>query len=223
MSTPRASLLLLVVGLAPACGGHPTRESHFADQPHALVDLELTAEHAYERALAGDTAAVQTASSRALDDWTQLRGDARRRGGDQDLLGEVDEAVLALGSLAGTSVDPIQLGRAANRITGSLDELFALYDPEVASGVMELDYLGREIILDGKAEDFRHAGTHASLLDERWSALRPALEERGAEQLAKLDDDVAAITAAVLAKDAAAVEAHATALVIRVDDVERAL
>jgi hypothetical protein len=213
--------LLLTVGFITAgCGARPNRVERYDDLPAALADLEATSEKAYDRAVAGDAAAVAQASTRLLDDWTRLRGDARRRGAADDVLSEMDAAVVALGDAAGASTDPIVLGRAVNRITGSLDEIFALYDPTVSAGVMEIDYLGREIALDGMAADMHHAGTHSSMLDEAWMELRPALE---ASPASKLDEAVKAIRAAVTSRDPDAIAACARDLVARVYDVESGL
>lgn len=209
--------VLLLALLASACGARPNRVEHYDDHPAALADLEATSEQAYDRAIAGDAAAVAKASTRALDDWTRLRGDARRRGADDDVLAEMDAAVVGLGDAARISTDPIVLARAANRITGSLDELFGLYDPETSARVMELDYLGREIALDGRAADMRHAGTHSSMLDEFWMTLKPELAEA---QSALLDKAVLAIRSAVASRDAAAIEARGSALVDTVYVVE---
>src|SRR5690349_16124760 len=117
--------ILVVIGAA-ACGGRQSRVEHLDARPAALAKLEATADLAYERALAGDSAGVSAASTRAIEDWTQVRPELDRRGAEADVLVEMDGAVLALGKVARASVDPIALGRAANRITGALDELYAV-------------------------------------------------------------------------------------------------
>jgi hypothetical protein len=213
---------LLVLGaLLAGCGARPNRAEHVGGKPSALVDLEVTSEHAYDRAVAGDSAAVRAASTRVLDDWTQVRQDANGRGADDDVLDEVDQAVLAFADAARDSTDPVTLGRAANRITGSLDELYAAFDPALRSDVMELDYLGRELALDGMASDLRHAATHVSLLDDRWMELRPLLGD--SKSAAELAIAVRATDAAVDAKDGALLRSRADALVQRVYELETAL
>jgi len=86
---------------------------------------------------------------------------------------------------------------------------------------MELDYLGRELALDGMASDMRHAATHQSLLQDRWMELRPLLGE--SKPAADLAIAVRATDEAVDAKDGAILRTRAEALVQRVYDLETAL
>jgi hypothetical protein len=214
--------LLFLGALLAGCGARPNRTEHdVGGKPAALVDLEVTSEHAYDRAMAGDTAGMAAASTRLLDDWTKVREAANGHGTEDDILDETDAAVLAFADTARTSTDPLTLARAANRITGSLDELYAAFDPALRSDVMELDYLGRELALDGLASDLRHAATHVSLLDDRWMELRPLLGE--SKPAADLAIAVRATDEAVDAKDGAILRSRAEALVQRVYDLETAL
>jgi hypothetical protein len=215
---------LLVLGvLLAGCGAGAKRVDHAGGGAGTspLADLEATSEQAYDRAVAGDTGAMAAASTRLLDDWTKVREDADMRGADDDMLDEIDQAVIAFSNTARASTDPVTLGRAANRITGSLDELFAVFDPNLRSDVMELDYLGRELALDGMASDMRHAATHQSLLQDRWMELRPLLGE--SKPAADLAIAVRATDEAVEAKDGAILRTRAEALVQRVYDLETAL
>jgi hypothetical protein len=221
--TTKPMFVLAAALLGGACGARATKTERADTLPKALVDLEAASEHGYDRALAGDTAAVVEDADRVLDDWTHLRGEVHRRGAASDVLGEVDEAVLAFGNVARSSTDAVVVARAANRITGSMDELFALYDPGVRADLMDLDYLGRALSLDGRAADLRHAGTHLSLLDTRWAELRPEIEQLGnADEFGKLEAAIGATRVAVASLDAETITTRANDLVDRVYDVESA-
>ena len=113
----------------------------------------------------------------------------------------VDGAIAALIAIVPTG-SPAQLARSANAISAPMDELFALYDPAIPTAVLALDYLGREILLDGMDGDFARASSDLSSVSLAWRGLDAAVRARGgAPEAADFDDAIAAMTADARAGD----------------------
>ena len=100
--------------------------------PHELLDLEGTAEHAYDQALAGDFAAVRGDAETLAAAWASYRDTAAADGASSADLTAMDDAVSALSdAAAGTPEDGVALARDANGVSAPMDELFGLYDDPV--------------------------------------------------------------------------------------------
>lgn len=205
---PFASTLALSVLLLSACTDGDTGDP--ATFPDDLRQVEEVAEDAYDKALVGDFAAV-AADAQDLDThWQAYRGRAEDDGASPAELDAMDQAIAGLAEAAASPVDRPTVARAANAVSSGMDELFALYDPVVPADVLALDYLGREVVLDGMQLDFAAASSDTDLIDARWNGVRAAVLDAGgaseadeyAASIATLRDAIAAMNDTMLIDDA---------------------
>jgi len=201
-----------------ACGHPHGPQIAKPDVPPALTDLEVTAEHAYAGALAGNADALAADIDRIGNDWSSLRPEAGAAGVTPDLVDELDASVTDLGAAAARKQAAPDVARAANRISAALVEVYRVYAPARVPDVMQLDFLGRELALDGRTSDLRHADTDLAQIDSTWADLRPDVP---AGHAASFDAAVQAAHAAVTSKAPAAIDRNAGAVSASVDDLEQ--
>jgi len=192
--------------------------------PQAALDFEAQAEGAYDAALKGDVAGVRTAASSVRDLWKRLRKLVVRDGLRNAVIREVDASVAHLSSLSAASTDRIQLARAANAVSGPMGEVFDLYRPRVPSALLQLDFLGREIVLDCRESSVHLASVHLRDLKTEWASLRPrALKAGGTSEATRLDATLSAAADALSARKWSELERHAQAELEIVDALEHNL
>lgn len=189
--------------------------------PAALKQIEGDAEGAYDEALAGHVAAVAKVAATIDTGWKAFRVEAEAAGGRTEDLAAMDAAIAGLVSAAANTTDAILLARAANAVSGPMDELFALYEAPVPPAVLALDYLGREVVLDARQADYAGADQHVSTIEATFATFRAELVADGGEQDAKdYDASVAAMREDVKAPDAKKLEADANVGLELVDAME---
>jgi hypothetical protein len=177
--------------------------------PIALANIEGTAEDAYDMALANKPSAVAADAAELDADWKSYRSQAEADGATAATLSAVDDAIAALGAHSGADT-PESLARLANAVSAPMPILYALYKPAVPTELLELDYRGRELELDGKAANLDTATTDLAKLRATWTSLKPAvLSAGGTTQAADygatieaMDSDIAAANGTKLAMDA---------------------
>ena len=202
----RTTTLLLMLTLGgPGCTsegneGEEGAEPGAGEVPAALLAVEGAAEDAYDKALLADYAAVMDAASLLDTKWSAFRGEAKQDGAAQKELDAMDAAIGGLMQAADSPKDEASVARAANAVSAPMDELFALYDPTVPPAVLALDYLGREVVLDGMDTDFAAAGADVDDIESTWAPLEALVVDAGgtteaddyAASIADLRDDIAA-------------------------------
>ena len=158
--------------------------------PAELNSIESLAEDTYDMALASDFPAVSDNAAKLDSDWAAFRDQAKADGASDSVLTQMDQAVadLRAGSEAGFT-DPIVAARAANAVSAPMPDLFDLYNPKIPSAVLALDYLGREVVLDGMEEDFTAATSDVDAIQSEWDGLRPSLVDAGGSDVATAYDD----------------------------------
>jgi hypothetical protein len=192
--------------------------------PQAAMDFEAQAEGAYDAALKGDVAGVRTAASSLRDLWKRLRKTLARDGLRNAVIRELDASVAQLSSLSAAGTDRIQLARAANAVSGPMDDVFDLYHPRVPGALLSLDFLGRELVLDCRESSVHLATVHLRELKADWTGLRPkALKAGGSKEATRLDATVSAAADALSARNWAELERHAQAELEIVDALEHNL
>lgn len=170
--------------------------------PAGLLDVEGQAEDAYDKALARDFATVATVAASIDASWQAFRARAVTDGAAAGDLDAMDAAIVGLQDAASTSTDPATVARAANAISAPMDELFALYDPTVPTDILALDYLGREVVLDGMDADLSSAAGDVATIGATWGRVRAAvLDAGGNAEAADYDTSVAALRADIAAQD----------------------
>src|SRR5260370_11011168 len=91
--------------------------------PQAVLDFESLAEDAYDTALSGDVAAVRKAAAALSDHLKQLRKRVVRDGLKDASARALDKSVARLSELSGTSTDSVELARAANAVSDTMDDV----------------------------------------------------------------------------------------------------
>lgn len=168
----RSLLSLLMLG---ACSG--------SSIPAELANIEGTAEDAYDQALASNYADVGVDAAALDTDWTAFRDQAAADGAAEADLSAMDAAIAGLVTAVAeqTSLTDLELARAANAVSGPMDELFDLYNDPIPSAVLALDYGGREVSLDAMAEDLQAALTDIGTLETIWAGLKTQVLDAGGD------------------------------------------
>jgi hypothetical protein len=165
-------LTLVVVGCAKQGGAIPAE----------LLDIEGTAEHAYDKALVAEFASVQGDADSITAAWASYRNTAEADGASAADLTAMDDAVSALSdAVAGATGDGVALARVANGVSAPMDELVGLYDDPVPPAVLALDYGGREVSLDSLEEGLDDAAQDIDELDAVWATVRDEVVSAGGE------------------------------------------
>lgn len=187
----RISFLLLP--LLGACAGS-------SSIPATLADIEGTAEDAYDKALVSDYAAVSDDASALDSGWASFRDQAATDGAADADLSAMDDAIAGLVSAAADqpNLTDLELARAANAVSGPMDELFALYDDPVPASVLALDYGGREVSLDALEVDMTAALSDIGTLETVWGDVKQQVLDAGGDAEAA-DYDTSLATQADLA------------------------
>lgn len=189
--------------------------------PSALLALESAAEDAYDHALANDLSTLSDDATLIAEQWRQVRPKVVSDGALTQDVDAMDAAVSGFQATVGSETDPTKLARSANGISFGMDEMFALYDDAVPSDVLALDYLGRELSLDGREMDFTGAEAHVSTLEAIWNALASTVT--AADGKTEADQFAAAIQtlrADIAAADATNLELDSNVALELVDDIE---
>ncbi|MCA9552913.1 MAG: hypothetical protein KC933_22955, partial [Myxococcales bacterium] len=155
MKSRIAGLGLLLTCLAGCSSQSPA----LSTVPSGLKDIESVAEDAYDKALAGDHAAVSADADSIDTAWNTFKTQAMTDGATAGLVASVDAAVSALKTVVTSTAGDLALARSANGVSAPMSGLFALYEDPVPPAVLELDYLGREVVLDARELRFGDAST----------------------------------------------------------------
>lgn len=193
----RISFLLLP--LLGACTG-----SADSAIPAALADIEGTAEDAYDKALVSDYAAVSDDASALDSGWAAFRDQAATDGAADADITAMDDAIASLNAAVAdqANLTDFELARAANTISGPMDELFALYNDPVPASVLALDYGGREVSLDAMEVDMDAALTDIGTLETVWAGVKQdVLDAGGDAEAADYDTSLATQTDAANSAD----------------------
>lgn len=189
--------------------------------PTALANVEGTAEDAFDKALLGDRQAVAADAAQLDTDWKSFRDQASSDGADATSLAAVDAAIAGLVTAAAGTQSPVELARAANAVSAPMPTLYALYHPATPTELLELDYRGREIQLDGQQPDLARAAQDAASLRQTWTALKSAvIANGGSTQAADYDASIAALESDITAGDGAKLATDAVVGLDLVDAME---
>lgn len=109
----------------------------------------------------------------------------------------------AIRSLASVGPDDLVLRRAANETTGALVPLFPLTGDGVPLALRRLDYLGRSVVLDASAREWKRADADRDALLRIWWSIRPQVTDRsgGPRTAAAYDGVTHAMSLAIELRD----------------------
>lgn len=172
----RISVLLLP--LLGACA-----DSGTSSIPATLADIEGTAEDAYDKALVSDYTAVADDASALDAGWAEFRDQAVADGaGDADVTA-MDDAIAGLGHAVAdqAALTDYEIARAANAVSGPMDELFALYDDAIPADILALDYGGREVSIDAMEAGLGDALDDIGELEAVWSGVKQQVLDAGGD------------------------------------------
>lgn len=197
-----------------SCGVNPTI-------PAELEAVEAATESAFDKTLVGDFTTARSLSADLSASWSQYRSRALRDNAPPSAIDAIDRAVETLpAKLAGTP-DVIEASRAVNEISAPMSQLYALYDPSVPVDVLDLDHLGREVLLDALGGDLVRAGRDIDRVASTWSILEPKVAAAGGTaEIAQMQATIADARAALDAGNPAEVEVAARAELEVVDAIE---
>jgi len=209
----RFTVTLILAAMLVACSD---------EVPEELVQIEGAGEDAYDRALENDVGAVASDAEKLQSTWQSFRSEAISDGAREQDARALDLAIASLADAASGSPEPPALARAANGISAPMDELFRIYDPAVPADVLGLDYLGREVALDGMDRDLTRASADIDRIVDVWKALRPVVVDAGGSaEAGRYDASIAKERSAVEAADAKVLVDEANAQLELVDALER--
>jgi hypothetical protein len=172
-------------------------------------------------ALAENYSGVSAAAKEIDTRWKAFRAQAARDGVNESDLGNMDEAVNDLLRAAANPTGALRLARAVNAISGEMEILFEVYEPKVPPPVLQLDFLGREIALDGMEKNFASASADVDAMVLTWRRLRQTvLDAGGAQAAADYDESIICLQDALLARDAGALIEEANDNLELVDALE---
>lgn len=221
---PTSRTLALVASILASLTSGCRRASEGDDTgaPADLTMIESLAEDAFDSALAADGAALQGQASQIAAVWIEYQPVAEADGVPVESLQSLDTAIAMLSAVADSSdATVVTRGRAANAVSEPMDEAFAVYGPSVPTSVLELDFLGREVMLDGMEVDFLRGAGHVDSIETTWAGLRPEVVSAGGDAVATdFDGCVANLRTAVVVSDGTAMQTAAVVELELVDGVE---
>jgi hypothetical protein len=192
--------------------------------PQAVLDFESLAEDSYDTALSGDLAAVRTAAAALAEHWKKLRVTVVRDGLKSASVRALDKSVAQFSSLSQAGAGSLDLARAANAVSDTMDDVFALYHPKVPPEILSLDFLGRELVLDCKSTDARSAGIDLKTQEKEWAGLRPKVVKAGGnKQAGDMDAALRAASGALSRSDWGSLQKQAETQLELVDSMEKDL
>lgn len=220
LSYRRPLLMLLAawtIVLAPGQG------SAAADPiPADLAQVESAAEAGFDAALAADPAQVAAAAAAAEQGWSRYRARAARDGVPPETVLAVDAALADTRRFIAANAPAHTLARGFNGISAPLARIYAIYKPPVPAALLDLDQLGRALIVDARSADMPLASADLARLAERWASFRPrVLAAKAGRSAASMDSALARARAAIEVRDAAALERAALAETELVDVLEK--
>ena len=188
----------------------PAVSSFQSTIPAPLDAIEGLAEDCFDQALASNNSQFAHSAHTLDSKWRGFRAQAVRDGAAAQNVSDLDAAVAALNNIATHVGTSVAMARAANAVSAPMDNFFALYSPVVPPTLMELDYLGRQLVLDGMEGDFALAGSHLANLQNRWQSVKGTVVAAGGTNqaasyeisLARLQDLIAGRADASLIQEA---------------------
>lgn len=130
-----------------------------------------------------------------------------------------------LAGLAGPGADQLMLENYATVAGAGGFKDAAAKAPQSSAApptIMRLDYLGRELLLDGMEKDFAAAAAHLKTTEETWKALKARVAKAGGLASSKAyERELASLKSALRARDAAALISAAKASLDAASDIQK--
>jgi hypothetical protein len=220
LAQARRAFAMALVLVTTACGGGGGGAAE-DPIPTELADVEAAAEEGFDAALKSDRAQALAAAQKATNRWATYGARATGDAVPADALDAVTAAITAVNSLAAANAPALDIARAFNRISAPMARLYAVYGPPVPVTLLDLDHLGREVLLDARAADLQRATTDLDALASQWTAFRArVVAARGTAQALQMDGTLTQARSAIAGNDPAALELAAVGEADAVDVIE---
>lgn len=133
----------------------------------------------------------------------------------------LDAAIAALLAASAAGDQGVALARAANGVSAPMSAVYAPYGPWAPPALLTLDYLGRELELDGMSSDMTGGQRHVDMLAAAWQGVRPTVVAKGGTtQATSYDSSVTRERSAIAVSDAATLSSVAHSQLDLVDAIE---
>jgi hypothetical protein len=190
--------------------------------PADLARVESAAEAGFDAALADQPAQLARAKATVTRSWATYRARALRDRVPADAVADADAAITDLTRLSAANATGPQHARAFSAISAPMGRIYAAYKPKVPAVLLDLDQLGRALIVDARGADMPLAAADLARLAECWAAFRArVVAAGGGRAVTSMDTALARARAAIEAADAAALERAAVAETDVVDVIEK--
>jgi hypothetical protein len=202
----------------PSIAADPAPTATAAKVPESIVDVGEYGENIYDAAKAGKwadaeekLAALKKAADLVPSEVAKMIDDQKK------IQSQITADILALQKSV-LAKDKQATLEKANEVTFLAANLSAPFNPTIPVNVVHLDYLGRELEVWAAVGDLAKLQQTAKEIEAKWSKVRPAIEAKGAAEVAKKFSEVVARVMA--SKSAKEYEEAAKPLLDEVDNLE---
>lgn len=215
------TLMLVTMGALALVGNIGCSSESTTTVPAQLESVESTAEATFDKVLASDLAGARTSADALTTAWNTYKPRAEADKAPADAITAVDSAVAALPAALSGTPQTAAAARSVNAVSAPMSRLYAVYSPTVPVAVLDLDYFGRELLVDGLALDTSSATRHVDDINTTWSMLKPKVIAAGGNtEAANFDSALAAARSAIAAGNTSDIQAAATNELEVVDAIE---
>jgi hypothetical protein len=191
--------------------------------PADLASVESLAEGAYDAALASDYVKVDAVATEASATWQRYASSAAKDGVPAARITAVTAALALIKERAAANASPTEVARACNEISAPMAQIYFVYKPTVPVDALDLDYMGREVLLDARESNTVRVSADLEKLAAVWIAFKPRVTAVGASAAGvQLDEVITQARANIAAKDYATLEKSIKRELEIVDDIEKA-
>lgn len=207
------------LAMAAACAGCSSEAP--ITVPAQLASVESSAEATFDQVLASDLAGARTSADELAAAWTAYKPRGLRDNVPVDAVSAIDQAIAALPQALAGMPRVSDAGRAVNAVSAPMSRLYAVYSPTVPVAVLDLDYLGRELLIDSLVTDPALATGHVDKIEATWTSLKPELiAAGGAAEASNFEAAISSARSAISAGNAPDLEAAAKNELDIVDAIE---
>ena len=189
--------------------------------PGELDKLESAAEDIMDDADSGDWTKAQQKVDTIQHNLTALESSFQTVGVPSQLIDGIKTPLADLKKQV-QAKNALQTKVEANRITKVIPDIYDYYQVTMPTDLGRLDYLGREVALCAEQGDWAAAGDSMNQIMDVWGRLKQSLNSAAQKSAADFQSSVDALSGDVSKQDASAVAKDSTALLDKVDVLEKA-
>lgn len=204
--------------ITPAVTGSPGAK---AALPAQLDELESAAEDIMDDADSGDWAKAQQKVDTIKKDLAALEPVFQSAGVSSSLIDGIKTPLASLEQQVGAK-NALEVKVQANQITKVIPDIYDSFQVAMPTDLGRLDYLGREVALNAQKGDWTAAASSMGEIENVWARLKPNLNSTAQQSAADFESSVNALASDVGKQDANAVSTDSTALLDKVDVLEKA-